>query len=125
MSWGHALRLSLALSVAAGMVPAGAGSLPGFAGGDTAYLRGLAAEVGTATNLVFVNREAEQNRCALALADATGAPLGPPIALTLRPGEERPFLDVFGAAASRPSGRTSGTTRSGWLSGQTQSQHGA
>lgn len=109
MPWNRALRLSLALLVAAGVLPARAASSPAFAAGETAVLHGLAAAEGTTTNLVFVNRAAEPNRCELALADAGGGSLGPAITLTLRPHEERPFVDVF----ARPEGETRAAAEKG------------
>jgi hypothetical protein len=66
-----------------------------FRGGQTVVLRGLFASDSVAANLAFVNRARTANRCTLALATADGAGLGSALSLTLRPGEARPFVDVF------------------------------
>lgn len=66
-----------------------------FRGGETASLRGLHASESMATDLVLVNLSGSGNRCALALADGNGERLGPVMTLTLRPREERSFLDAF------------------------------
>jgi hypothetical protein len=66
-----------------------------FRGGQTLSLQGLFASPSTATHLTFMNLAKTGNRCSLALATASGTPMGPVTTLTLRPLENRPFLNVF------------------------------
>jgi hypothetical protein len=71
-----------------------------FQGGQTLALRGLYASDSVSANLALANRSKAANRCTLALATADGAPLGPVLSLTLRPGETRPFVDAFDGRVS-------------------------
>jgi hypothetical protein len=84
--------------VAAAPVNAGENA---FQGGQTLALRGLFASDSVASHLAFVNVAKAANRCTLALAEASGASLGPVVSLTLRAGETRPYLDVFEGLVSR------------------------
>src|SRR5689334_5515796 len=66
-----------------------------FRGGEAASLRGLHAWESQATDLDVVNLSSSGNRCAFTRADGNGVRLGPVMTLTLRPREERSFLDTF------------------------------
>ncbi len=72
-----------------------------FQGGKTLSLQGLFASESIAANLAFVNLARTGNRCTFALATADGASLGPVTSLTLRPLENRPFLNAFEGKVSR------------------------
>lgn len=66
-----------------------------FRAGETAVLIGLEATGSIFTNLALVNATARESRCAVALATADGAPLGPMITMSVPARSSLPFLDAF------------------------------
>src|SRR5258708_17735781 len=66
-----------------------------FHGGQTLSLQGLSVSASTATHLNFMNLATTGNRCSLAFTTASGVAMGPVTSLTLRPKENRPFVNVF------------------------------
>ena len=66
-----------------------------FRGGQTLSLQGLHASPSTTTNLTFINLAKTGNRCSLALTTAGGVRMGAVTTMTLKPLENRPFLNVF------------------------------
>src|SRR5262249_37190315 len=68
-------------------------------GGEGVLLRGLSGDDTEQTDLGIVTLSAARSTCSLALTDAAGAPLAPPVRFTMHAGESRPFVDALGAAA--------------------------
>jgi hypothetical protein len=74
-----------------------------MAAGETAMIDGIAPETGGSVSLAVTNLTPAASRCTVAVQSASGERVAAPISFTLRPFEERPFLDATtgatGAAA--------------------------
>ena len=103
-----ALVLPLCILGAGRAVAAAEPGAARFAAGETAVIDGISLEAGASANLAVTNLTPAASRCAVAIQSSTGERVAPPISFTLRPFEERPFLDATAGAVGVP-GRTAVT----------------